>query len=169
MHRYSRIARIIVRKATGAVLTVALAGCGGRFPVDPDGTLESIRSSGELRAGASHHPPQVVHPSETSGDPTGTEVELVEAYARHLGARVEWTAASETSLMEKLDEGELDLVVAGLRDDSVWADQAGLTRAYTQETAPNGSTLNRVIATPMGENALMVDLERWFDGYEGRR
>ncbi len=136
--------------------------------MDPDETLETIRSSGVLRAGASHHPPQVVHPAP--GDvPSGVEVDLVEAYAAHLGAQVEWTAASESVLMEKLDEGELDLVVAGLRDDSVWSKTAGLTRAYTQEKAPDGTTLNRVIATPMGENALMSDLERWFDTYEAVR
>lgn len=162
---HSRIAGAL---AVTALLAGMLAACGQGFPVDPDGTLESIRSSGELRAGASHNPPQVVHPSESSGGPTGTEVELVEAYARHLGARVEWTIASETALMEKLEEGELDLAVAGLRTDSVWADTAGLTRAYAQESAPDGTTLNRVIATPLGENALMVDLERWFDSYEGR-
>lgn len=146
------------------LLTSGVTGCGGAFPADPDGTLDSIRSSGVLRAGASHHPPQVVQ-SAPETDPEGTEVDLLEAYARHLGARVEWTVASETALMEKLDEGEVDLVVGGLRDDSVWSAQAGLTRAYTQERAPDGTTLNRVIATPMGENALMNDLERWFDTY----
>lgn len=146
---------------------VGVTGCSGGFPADPDQTLETIRETGVMRAGASHNPPLVVHPETDGGDPTGTEVDLIEAYAEHLGVDVEWMMGSETALFEALQEGQVDLVVAGLLDDSEWTSKSGLTRPYTEETAPDGSTRKRVVATPAGENALMTDLERWFDTYEG--
>ena len=152
----------------GAVaLAAGLAACSGPFPAAPDGTLERIRADGVLRAGAAHHPPEVVHPERDGADPTGTEVAMIEDYAAELGAEVEWYVASETVLMERLETGRLDLVVAGLHADSVWADTAGLTRAYARATGPDGAEVRRVIATPAGENALMSSLERWFDDYEG--
>lgn len=143
-------------------LLAALTACGRPFPADPDHTLENIRSSGVVRVGASHHPPQVVQAGDRP--PTGTEVDLIEDYADHLGARVEWTVGSETSLIDELEAGELDMVIAGFEADSQWSSRAGLTRPYAEETAPDGSTIKRVIAVPAGENALMSDLERWLDG-----
>lgn len=90
-------------------------------------------------------------------------------YAKHLGATVEWTVDSETALVEQLEEGEVDLVVAGLEADSVWADRAALTRPYVEEKEPDGATVPRVIAAPAGENALLSDLERWLDTQQAAR
>lgn len=149
-----------------AALTTGVTACGGSFPADPDGTLETIRTNRTIRVGASHHPPQVSQPTEKDASPTGSEVDLVTGYARHLGASVEWTVDSETALVEQLEEGQLDLVIAGLQADSVWADRAGLTRPYVEEEEPDGSSVPRVIATPAGENALLSDLERWLDSQQ---
>lgn len=152
-----------------AAVALAASACSGPFPADPNGTLERIETSGVLRAGAAHHPPEVAHPATAAGDPTGSEVAMIEDYAAHLGADVEWHVAAETELMERLEDGRLDLVVAGLHADSVWSDTAGLTRAYRRDTGPDGEEVGHVVATPAGENALMSSLERWFDSYPGAR
>lgn len=44
----------VVRLAACAVLLLLLAACGS-IPQDPDGTLDRVRSSGEIRVGVSHH------------------------------------------------------------------------------------------------------------------
>lgn len=148
--------------AVAAVL-LALTGCAGSFPVDTEDSLQRIRTEKVLRAGASHHPPQVVRPEGPGADPTGTEVDLVTAYAERLGARVEWTTGSEATLVEALHEGELDIAVAGFEATSPWSADVALTRPYATDTGRQGRTVDRVLATRAGENALLVDLERWLD------
>lgn len=156
------MSEISVWRRVGAVaLLLAVTGCG--IPHDPDGTLDRVREQQLLRAGASHHPP-FVQVESPDADPTGSEVELVEAYAEHLGADVEWTVGSEATLVEALEEGDIDVLAAGLADDSPWADRVGLTRPYAEKTdGPAGEQKSIVLAVAMGENALLVDLERWLD------
>lgn len=150
-----------------AALTLALAGCSGGFPADPDGTLARIKADGVLRAGAAPHPPQVEIPAP-GAEPTGNEVEPVEAYGEHLGVDVEWIVGTESTLFEALHGGEVDLVVGGLQHNSLFASEAGFTRPYLEETASDGEeTIKRVMATPMGENALLTDLERFLDEEAG--
>ena len=144
-------------------LTSAVTGCAASLPMDVDGTLGRVRSDRVLRVGASHHPPQVVQPAEPDGEPNGTEVDLVTGYADHPGARVEWTMGSEASLVEGLGEGDLDLAVAGFEATSPWAADVALTRPYTTDTGRGGRRIDRVLAAPAGENALLVNLERWLD------
>lgn len=143
-------------------VVLTTAACG-RFPRDPDGTLERIEQSHVLRAGASYHPPFV----EQGDPPTGSEVELVTAYANHLGADVEWLTGTEAVLVERMESGELDVIVAGLDESTPWADKVGLTRAYAELASPGEAAKPRVIAVPMGENALLVDLECWLDENAG--
>lgn len=141
-----------------------LAACG--LPHDTDGSLDRIRSDQLLRAGAAHHPPYVA--ADGSGEPAGSEVELVEQYAEHLGADVEWEVDSEAALIEELEAGRLDIVVAGFEDTSPWAEQAAFTRPYLEQVeGPEATKRAHVMATRMGENALLVDLERWLDEHAG--
>lgn len=147
----------------GLVVTSVLAGCAQAFPADPDDTLDRVRSTRVLNAGATVHPPQVTAPANEGDDPGGTEVDLVERYAASIGAGVEWTVASETRLVDDLEDGALDLAVAGLLEDSVWSDRAGLTRPYLEEKDEDGESLARVMGVRLGENALMSDLERFLD------
>lgn len=142
---------------------VAVSGCAGSFPVDTEDSLQRIRTEKVLRAGASHHPPQVVHPTGPGADPTGAEADLVTAYADHLGARVEWTVGSETSLVEALHAGDLDIAVAGFEATTPWSADVALTRPYATGAGREGRKVDRVLATRAGENSLLVDLERWLD------
>jgi polar amino acid transport system substrate-binding protein len=126
-----------------------LAACGS-LPRDPDGTLERVQREGVLRVGAS--------PSEV----TDREVELVEGFAQSLGVRVRWTRDGETALVGEMERGRLDILVGGLHADSPWSDKVGITRAYA-ESLEAGTTVEHVMAVPLGENAMLVRLERYLD------
>lgn len=146
-----------------AVLSSALAACSlPAIPADPDGTLDRVRADGLLRAGASANPPRVVvTPSNEA--PVGPEVDLVEGFADDLGVRVEWTVGGESELVGHLEDGAVDVVVSGLLEDSPWEQRVTLTRPYAGESAPDGTERRYVMATPLGENALLAALERYLD------
>ncbi|MBD3779351.1 MAG: transporter substrate-binding domain-containing protein [Micrococcales bacterium] len=146
------------RTAATALAVLLLAGCGGSFPADPDGTLERVTGD-VLRVGVSPNPPWTeVGPG---GEPSGLEVEIVSKFARTLDARVEWTTGGEESLVADLAESRLDLVVGGLTGRSPWADQAALTTPYTTVPGPQGEPEPHVMAAPLGENAFLVRLETY--------
>lgn len=142
-----------------------LCGCGLTIPTDPDGTLDDVRSSGVLRAGAS---PRTGWVELGDGPPAGREPELVAGFADELGAEVEWTVAGEERLVTLLEEGRIDLAVGGFTDKNAWADKVGLTRPYA-EVDVSGSTEAHVMMVPLGENALQSELERWLDENGGAR
>jgi ABC-type amino acid transport substrate-binding protein len=136
----------------GALATVC--GCVS-IPADPRGTLEHVRG-GSLRVGMSAEPPWT---SLDSGSRSGVEVQLVEGFAEHLDARLEWQDGGEESLIEDLHLGRLDLVVGGITSKSPWLDKAVLTRPYVVVRDSEGSEQSHVMAAPMGENAFLVELE----------
>lgn len=138
-----------------ALLAIVLVGCGVQIPADPHGSLDRIEG-GTLRAGATEEPPWVqVH---DAGAPTGSEPELLVEFARSLDAEVAWTTGSEADLMTALERGELDVVVGGFLDDTPWADRAAITRPYAERDTAEG-VQRHVMATRMGENALLTELE----------
>ena len=107
-----------------ALAAIMLAGC--EFPRDPEGTLDRVRG-GVMRVGVTPADPWVTLEGR---EPAGVEVELVKRFADTLDARVEWVEGSESDLMEALHGRQVDLVVAGLTRQSVWAREAALTRPY---------------------------------------
>ncbi|WP_258070524.1 transporter substrate-binding domain-containing protein [Pseudoclavibacter sp. AY1F1] len=149
---------MIAALVTAALVAVLVAGCGMRVPSDPDGTLERVRG-GELRVGISHNPP-FTHLA-AGAEPTGVEVELVEGFADELNASVTWVAGSEAALVQGLEDGNLDLAVAGFRDDSPYVDEAGSTRPFLETEDSAGGKISHVMLTPMGENAFLVELETY--------
>ncbi|HSU02871.1 MAG TPA: transporter substrate-binding domain-containing protein [Nocardioides sp.] len=154
------------RRSAVVPLAVALllTGCGLSIPTDPDGTLDRVRSSEELRVGASPSGGWV----EVTGAeaPGGHEARLVESFAEDLGVDVAWTVAGEEHLVTMLEDGELDLAVGGFTDSNAWVDKVGLTRPYA-EVDVDGSTEAHVMMVPMGENDLQSTLERWLDDHGG--
>lgn len=133
------------------------AGCAGHFPADPENTLDDV-TGGTLRVGASVNPPFV----EDSGEQLlGSEVELVEDYARTRGADVSWIQGGEEDLMDRLEHGEVDLVIGGLTEKTPWMKKAGLTRPYEESTDRYGSRQHHVLAVPLGENAFLLDLDTY--------
>lgn len=140
------------------VLALAVAGCGITVPTDPEGTLDRVRG-GELRVGVSPDDPWTTLPGGDQAPPAGIEVELVEAFAEHLGAEVVWEVGSEERLVGDLEDGRLDVVVGGLTARSPWSSRAALTRPYVTVPGEHGEEENHVMATRTGENAFLVELE----------
>ncbi len=151
----------LTRRFTAAVVAgaVLLAGCT-TIPRDPDGTLDRVRATGVLRAGASPGGDLVEVYAEVV---SGAEADLVEDFAASLPAHVEWRVGGEEDLVAAMERGELDLIAGGLTADSPWADRVALTRPYAT-TELEGDKVEHVLAVPMGENATLFALESWLDG-----
>ena len=146
------------RWAAVAGVVAVLSGCGVTVPTDPDRTLDRVRG-GELRVGISPHAPwTAVGPD---GAPGGLEVDLVEGFAGTLDADVVWTTGGEEPLVGDLERGDLDLVVGGLTASTPWTSHGAPTVAYVTVTDRDGKPEGHVMLAPMGENAFLVDLERY--------
>ncbi|PRI11397.1 hypothetical protein B4915_06030 [Leucobacter massiliensis] len=156
----------MVRRAGGALLgavcAAALAGCGITVPTDPDGTLDRVMG-GELRVGVSPDPGLV---EDRGAEPSGPLADLAGDFAESVGARPEWTVGSEETLVRGLESGDLDLVVGGFTEDTPWIDRAGITRGYGGIDGADGRRI--VLLVPLGENALLSELETFLDEEVGR-
>lgn len=153
--------RRVIAGTVAAFVTAGGTACG--FPRDPDGSLERV-TDGVLRVGVSENPPWTRWPEGApTGDeqrqPTGTEVDLVSAFAASLSAEVAWTAGSEAGLMAQLEEGDLDVVIAGLDETTPWSSHAALTYPYATTVDDKGDEVRHVMAAAMGENGLLTTLE----------
>lgn len=136
---------------------LVLSGCGVQVPSDPNGTLASV-SGGVLTVGVSHNPPWT---DVTEDEPAGTEVELVRRFAESIDAEVEWEVGGEEHVITLLGADRLDMVIGGLTAESPWTSEVALTTSYTHATGPTGTDDQHVMAVQMGENAFMVELERF--------
>lgn len=150
--------RTTSRAATAAAALVLLAGCG--VPKDPDHTLAHVDQTHELVVGVAPAPPLV---TVTDGRPTGPEADLATGFAATRGATVRWVVAGQEELVKQLEDGQVDMVVGGLTKESRITSQVGLTRPYATEVDDHGDEVKRVVAVPLGENAMVAALERWFD------
>jgi polar amino acid transport system substrate-binding protein len=142
------------------VLVIVVPG-GCQYPRDVEGTLDRVRDGGALRAGVTEHPPYVTLGRDRPG---GVEVRLLEDFAGRLGARVEYVHDSEEALVEQLREGELDVVAGGISKRSPWKKEVAPTRPYAtthERVADKEVTDRHVMLTRNGENAFLVELERY--------
>lgn len=113
-----------VRRRTGRIGALAtamllLAACE-RFPSDPGHSLDSIRSSGIIRLGA----PQEI-PSEANS--------LLRRLETATGARVERTSAPLEPLLQGVEDGDIDLVIAPFRHYTPLATANALSPAIRTE------------------------------------
>lgn len=150
--------------AGGVALALVLTGCAS-IPSDPDHTLERIRRDRVLRLGVSPNPPWTVAEGATA---TGSEVDLVRGFADKQGARLEIVVGGEEPLVQRLEDGELDLVVGGLTTENTATSRFAKTRAYAQTTDAHGRREKHIMAAPLGENRLLSELERHLDAATGR-
>jgi polar amino acid transport system substrate-binding protein len=141
----------------GLIGLTSLAACG--VPRDPEGTLEQARA-GTLRVGAVDSPPHLARTAEGAGGP---EAELVRAFARSIGAEVDWQWGALDDHLEVLKRFELDLVAAGLTARSPWKREVAFSRPWNRERPPE-----RVLAVPPGENAMLFALDRFIEAHAGR-
>lgn len=141
------------------LVVLVTAGCGLTVPADSRGTVERA-TDGVLRVGVTDNPPWVV--LDSPAEPAGTEPTLIEEFAKSLNATVEWTESSESVLVDALERGELDIVVGGFLDDTLWSDKAGVTRPYAESQGPTGTQKHSMLVR-MGENDLLARLETFLD------
>lgn len=104
------------RVARGSLLILAalfLAGCD-YFPRDPGHSLDEIRARGTIRVGTGQDLP----PQATS---------LVQRLERATGARAQYQEGALEPLLQKLEAGNLDLVVAPFTKGTPWATLSALS------------------------------------------
>jgi polar amino acid transport system substrate-binding protein len=127
--------------ATILLLTSAIAAAGCQFPRDTADTLNNVSGGGTLRVGITESEPWV---SLRSGEPSGVEIGLIREFAARIGARVDYTTGPEEELVETLRRRELDVVLGGITDKTVWKKEVGMTKPYL--------TTHLVVGMPEGED-----------------
>lgn len=145
------------------LLAVLLSGCG--MPTDPRGTLENVRSSGELIVGVSPSPPWTVLERDSV---TGSEVQLIEGFAARLGVRPRWVIGGEQHLVDQLANGQVHLVIGGITSDTPWTSKVAPTRSYATSEDPEGKQQQHVMLVRLGENRFLSELERYLDEQTGK-
>ena len=143
----------------GMAVLPLLAGCGAQIPVDPEGTLEDVRS-GTISVGVS---PNADFVEVSNGPLQGSEIQIIQNFAENLDAEVEWTVGGEEQLVSALENGDLDLVAGGISSKTPWAEQVGMTRPYTTHVDVDGKESKIVMLVPPGENAFLFEVERFLD------
>jgi len=151
-----------MRRAVPLLLAGAvglLTGCGSvTVPADVDGTLDRA-TDGTLVVGVSEHPPWV-DIDEKTGEVTGIEADLIASFAESINAEVQWQPGPESVLAGQVEEGAVDIVVGGLTTSSPWSSHLALTRPYATVTSAGGREEQMVMGVRMGENELLVELEK---------
>jgi polar amino acid transport system substrate-binding protein len=102
----------------------ALAGC--QYPRDVEGTLDRVEG-GTMRVGVSDNQPWV---NTDGSEPTGVEPTIVRRFAQQLDAEVHWVQGDSEELVEALERGQLDVVIAGITRTSLYKRKVALTRPY---------------------------------------
>ncbi|WJY67016.1 transporter substrate-binding domain-containing protein [Corynebacterium auris] len=140
-------------------LGASLLGACGSIPADSEGTYDRARGATLVVGVSEHHPWAVV--DDGTGEVTGVEADVVRGFADSIGADVEWKVGPESVLADWVDKGEADVMIGGLTASSPWSDTVALTRPYTTVESAAGEKEKMVMAVPMGENKLLVALERY--------
>lgn len=141
------------------IVVLLFYGCRN-FPADPERTLESLKD-GTLKVGVMVNPPFT---GKTESGYKGIEADMISAFAKANNANIQWVEASEEELFTSLEKFELAIVIGGLTSKSPRKKQSGFTQPYLEK---NGE--KHVIATPPGENALTLELEKFIHKYQANR
>jgi polar amino acid transport system substrate-binding protein len=106
------------------VVLAVVAGC--QYPRDVEGTLDRVED-GTMRVGVSDNEPWV---NLDGREPSGVEPTIVRRFAGRLNADVHWVQGDSEQLVEALEAGQLDVVIAGITRTSVYKKKVALTRPY---------------------------------------
>lgn len=128
-------------------LSLALAGCDD-LPRDPEGTTEQVRDSGRLRAGI----------IATGNGPEEGEEDLAGRIAAAQGAETEVEVGSAETLLRKLQQGELDVVVGYFGGQSPWSSKVAFTRPKGGAESKSDVAVLRA-AVRRGENRWLTQVE----------
>lgn len=102
-----------MKRRWSAVYATLLATACGDFPRDPDGTLERVRSEGSFRVAI------VMAPA--GGGPTAEVTALLRSIGKSAGAKPRLVWGEAEPMLNRLEQGELDLVVGRFEKKSPWA------------------------------------------------
>lgn len=107
-------------------LLAALAVAGCQYPKDVEGTLDRV-SGGTLRVGVSDNEPWV---NLDGSEPSGVEPTIIRRFAETIDAEIHWVQGDSEELVDALQTGQLDVVLAGFTRSSVHRRKVALTRPY---------------------------------------
>jgi ABC-type amino acid transport substrate-binding protein len=146
--------RHVARGVTLVLCLAAVAACSA-IPRDTHGALSRARG-GVLRVGIIEHRPWTVVDAGRIG---GVEADLIERWAGQLGARVEWYPGDIEQLVEALHRRDIDVLAAGLDQQTPYAPKLALTQPYFEFDNDYGKRHRLVLAVTPGESALLFDLD----------
>jgi polar amino acid transport system substrate-binding protein len=157
LHFQSRVEHesIDCRWWTAAIVALGVFFSSCNLPRDARGTLDRV-VNGQMKVGVVHAPPWVI---DSADGVHGRDAELVQQVARELNAQIVWVRQPESDLLEAVHSGALDVVIAGLKDDSPWREQVAFSRPHDVEHV-DGRTRRHVLALPPGENAWLVRVDQ---------
>jgi polar amino acid transport system substrate-binding protein len=142
-------------------LLVPLVACislGCDYPRDASETSRRVQQ-GVIRAGVIGNPPWVNLGTNT---PSGIEPQLLQILAESLSAKIEWTIGSETMLIKRLEQRQLDVVIGGLDKDTPWSGRIGISQWYLLAIDPVTSKKSKhVWAVMPGESRWLLEIDRF--------
>jgi ABC-type amino acid transport substrate-binding protein len=127
MHAIAR--RTLLAAATSALL-VPLAACGGKGDAADASTAKyKLVQSGVITAGTQAEQPPFAM-TDTSGNPSGFAVDLMNEAAKRLGVKVQYKTTNLQGILAGLSAGQYDIGVAGVGATPERAKQVDFTKPY---------------------------------------
>lgn len=142
----------------GAAPLLSACSVLSSIPVDVEGTYDRARDGTLVVGAAEHHP--WVDVDDATGQITGIEADLIAGFAESINAELEWRPGPESVLAESTKTGEIDVVIGGLTTSAPWSSHMALTRPYAKVPSGGGQEEQMVMGVRLGENELLVELER---------
>lgn len=148
-----------VKTLAFAAALVFVTACD-QLPRDPRHTLERIRKTHEIVAGVAEDRPFIERRGEEAA---GVEADIIRGFASSLGATVKWKWGAQEKHFHDLEQFQLDLVAGGVTAKSPWSKKVAMTRPYAETLDKEKHT----IAAPPGENALLLEFEKFLAEHHG--
>lgn len=122
------------------LLLCCLSACEN-YPRDPMHTLEKVQDD-TLLVGIADDGKWARY---AEGEPGGREVALVKGFARQLNATIVWVPGPKEELVALLKENELNLLIGGFTQSSLFKREVAFTRPYFTEKIKLGAPVNMPI------------------------
>lgn len=123
---------------------VIFAGC--TYPKDPENSFEKAQKD-ELKVGVVVNPPFTTF---ENGSPGGEEIEILRDFAKSENLQISFEEGSESDLIKKMEEYEIQIIAGGFEKKTIWIKKAGPSATYDKK---------HVFLVPKGENRLLQELE----------
>ncbi|GGB76280.1 hypothetical protein GCM10007424_15360 [Flavobacterium suaedae] len=128
-----------------------VVGCS--FPKDPEDSFNKTKEQG-LKVGVINNPPYSYY---KEGKAYGKEVKLIERFTKKEGLKINYISGSESTLVEKLKNYNINVVIGGFDNKTVWKEKAGLTTNYNNN--------ENCFLISKGENKLLFKLDSFLTQY----